>query len=51
MVTITENATRIMVKQIYLPNSGSARDVDGIVSISTNRKKVRDKNIDVDRAT
>lgn len=46
-VAHTETVISIMVKTRYLPNRGIASEVDGMVSIRTDRKKMSDTRIDM----
>lgn len=46
-VAHTETVISIMVKTRYLPNRGIAKEVEGIVSIRTDRKKMSDTRIDI----
>lgn len=51
MVKITDSATRHIVKMRYLPSSGITKDVAGIISMSTRKKKFSDRRIDTERVT
>ena len=39
--TFPDNVTKIIVKSKYSPIKGTTRDVDGIISVITNRKTVK----------
>lgn len=41
-----EDVTRIIVNNKYLPSSGTAKDVGGIISANNKKKTVSDSNID-----
>lgn len=47
MVSAIEAATSSSVKTRYLPSSGSASEVDGVMSTSTSRKKVSESRIEI----
>ena len=46
-VAHTETVMRIIVKTRYLPNKGIANEVDGIVSISTDKKNISETRMDI----
>lgn len=46
-VAHTDRVIRIMVKTRYLPNRGIAREVDGMVSMSTDKKKISETRMDI----
>lgn len=50
-VTITESTTKVNVKQRYFPKSGIDKDVVGIISMRTSKKKMSDSMIDIDNDT
>ena len=39
--TFPDNVTKIIVKSKYSPIKGTTRDVDGIISVITNKKTVK----------
>lgn len=46
-VAHTDTVIRIMVNTKYLPNRGIANEVDGIVSMSTDRKKINETKMEI----
>jgi len=50
-VTQIDRVTRIMVNRRYLPSSGTARDVGGIISANSKKNTVRDSKIEIHSAT
>lgn len=50
-VAQTDSVMSIMVKTRYLPKRGIASEVDGIVSMSTERKNMSDTSIEIVRVT
>lgn len=50
MVMTTENATITMVKRMYFPRSGSAKDVDGMISDINKKNMVCDSKILIHKA-
>lgn len=46
-----DSVTSIMVKSRYLPRSGTARDVGGMISASSRKNTVRDSKIDTQSDT
>ena len=46
-----ENVTRSIVKRRYFPNSGTARDVGGIISASSKKNTVNERRIEIHRVT
>lgn len=51
MVTMTDSVTNTIVKMRYLPSSGMASEVEGMISIRTRKKKVSDSKIEIDNVT
>ena len=51
MVTTTDSVTSIMVKRRYLPRSGTARDVGGMISASSKKNTVSDSRMLMDKLT
>ena len=51
MVTRTDRPTRNMVKSRYLPSSGTASDVDGMISEISTKNMVCDSRIEMHSAT
>lgn len=50
-VAQTDSVIRINVNTMYLPNRGMANEVDGIVSISTDKKNMSDTSMEMVRVT
>lgn len=50
-VVQTDNDTRIMVNSKYLPSSGIASDVGGIISASSKKNTVNDTKIEMQSVT
>lgn len=50
-VTQMERVTRIMVKSRYLPSSGTAREVGGMISASSKKNTVSDSRMEIQRVT
>lgn len=50
IVITTERPTRIIVKSKYLPNNGSASDVDGMISDIKRKNIVCDRRMLMQRA-
>ena len=50
MVMTTERATRTMVKRMYLPRRGKAREVDGMISEMRRKNMVWERRILIQRA-
>lgn len=46
-VAQTDSVMRIMVNTRYLPNKGIANEVDGIVSIRTDKKKINETKMEM----
>lgn len=46
-VAHTESVMRIMVKTRYLPKRGMAVEVEGMVSMSTDKKKINETRIEI----
>ena len=46
-----EKVTRSIVKRRYLPSSGTAREVGGIISASSKKNTVSDSKIEIHRVT
>ena len=46
-----EKVTRSIVKRRYLPSSGTAREVGGIISASSKKNTVSDSRIEIHRVT
>lgn len=51
MTDLPDKVTRTMVKMRYLPSKGMARDVDGMISIRTKKKKINDSRMEMDKVT
>ena len=51
MVTTTDRVTSIMVKRRYLPRSGTAREVGGIISARSKKNTVSDSRMLMDKLT
>lgn len=47
----TLKVTSIIVKTKYFPRRGIARDVEGMISASTKKKKVKDSRMEIDSDT
>lgn len=47
IVTTTDNVTSIIVNNKYLPNSGTVKDVGGIISANSKKNTVRDSRIEI----
>lgn len=47
MVKATDKKTNNKVNTRYLPNRGRAREVVGIISTRTSKKKVNDKSMEI----
>ena len=50
-MTQIDNVTKIIVKRRYFPNSGTAKDVGGMISASSKKKTVSDSKIEMQRVT
>ena len=50
-VTQMDSVTRTIVKRRYLPRSGTARDVGGIISASKRKKTVSDRRMEMQSVT
>lgn len=50
-VTQMESVTRIMVNSRYLPSSGTASDVGGMISASRRKNTVRESRMEIHRVT
>lgn len=50
MVITTDSPTRIMVNSRYLPSSGKANDVDGIISDMRRKNIVWERRIEMQSA-
>lgn len=50
-VVQTESDTRIIVKSRYLPSSGTASDVGGMISASSKKNTVNDTSIEMQSVT
>lgn len=50
MVITTDSPTRIIVKSRYLPSSGRANDVDGMISDMSRKNMVWDRRIEIHSA-
>lgn len=48
-VITMDRVTKIMVKRRYSPMRGITRDVDGMISVMSSRKTVRDNNTEIHR--
>ena len=46
-----ENVTRSIVKRRYFPNSGTARDVGGIISASSKKNTVSESRMEIESET
>lgn len=51
MVTTTDSVTRIMVNRRYLPNSGTVREVGGMISARRRKNTVSDSRMEMQRET
>ena len=50
-VTQMDRVTRTMVKRRYLPSSGTASDVGGMISASSKKNTVSDSKMETQRVT
>ena len=46
-----EKVTRSIVKRRYLPSSGTAREVGGIISARSRKNTVRERRMEMQRVT
>jgi hypothetical protein len=51
IVTTTENVTKTIVNNRYLPNSGTVKLVGGIISASNKKNTPNESMIDIDKLT
>lgn len=51
IVTNTENDTRTIVNSRYFPNSGTVREVGGIISDSNKKNTPSDRTMEIDNDT
>lgn len=50
-VVQTDNDTNIIVNRRYFPNSGTAKDVGGIISASNKKNTVNETRIEIHNVT
>lgn len=50
-MTQIDSVTRIIVKRRYLPSSGTASDVGGMISANSRKKTVSDRRMDMHNVT